>query len=105
MTNRVETTDKLMEETMSASAEPTGLGGPEGLEPPSRLHASHAIPSAAICALADLLDREGHAWLIVAEFTRSGGTNHRKALEEATAAAECYLLADTLRKRAEGEDA
>jgi hypothetical protein len=27
-----------------------GLGGPDGLEPPSRLHASHAIPSAILYA-------------------------------------------------------
>jgi hypothetical protein len=31
---------------MGASAKQTGLGGPEGLEPQSRLHAAHAIPSA-----------------------------------------------------------
>jgi hypothetical protein len=32
---------------MGASAEPTGLGAPEGAEPPSRLGASPAIPSAS----------------------------------------------------------
>jgi hypothetical protein len=35
---------------MGASAEPTGLGAPEGAEPPSRLGASPAIPSAGTLA-------------------------------------------------------
>jgi len=67
-------------------------------EPSPAVSGIAGIPSAALLRLADRLDREGHAFALVADFRQGGGS--LDALGPAQAAAEYYMLADVLRARA-----
>jgi hypothetical protein len=58
-----------------------------------------SIPNAATILLAEMIESDANAWLLVANYSRFNGQK-LKALDEARFAAEQFALADTLRKRA-----